>query len=101
MSLSGRHGVSLLPGKLVVAWISTPPGLLGTSRRFATPCVVAGTCGHLCGHLNGSVNVYFGPEAPEGKESIWIQILPGKGWFADPASLLPAGSVPRQELAGR
>jgi len=25
--------------------------------------------------------VYFGPEAPAGKESNWIQTVPGKGWF--------------------
>ena len=30
---------------------------------------------------DGSVDVYFGPEAPEGKENNWIQTIPGKGWF--------------------
>ncbi len=28
-----------------------------------------------------SVDVYFGPKAPEGKENNWIQTIPGKGWF--------------------
>jgi hypothetical protein len=28
-----------------------------------------------------SVDVWFGPEAPEGKEANWIQTVPGKGWF--------------------
>jgi hypothetical protein len=28
-----------------------------------------------------SVDVYFGPEAPPGKEANWIQTIPGKGWF--------------------
>jgi hypothetical protein len=27
-----------------------------------------------------SVDVYFGPKAPEGKENNWIQTIPGKGW---------------------
>ncbi len=27
-----------------------------------------------------SVDVYFGPEAPAGKENNWIQTVPGKGW---------------------
>ena len=27
-----------------------------------------------------SVDVYFGPKAPKGKESNWIQTIPGKGW---------------------
>jgi len=29
---------------------------------------------------DGSVDVYFGPKAPEGKEHNWIQTIPGKGW---------------------
>ncbi len=29
---------------------------------------------------DGSTDVYFGPEAPAGKESNWIQTIPGKGW---------------------
>jgi hypothetical protein len=29
---------------------------------------------------DGSVDVYFGPEAPSGKENNWIQTVPGKGW---------------------
>jgi hypothetical protein len=28
-----------------------------------------------------SVDVYFGPKAPNGKENNWIQTVPGKGWF--------------------
>lgn len=31
---------------------------------------------------DGSVDVYFGPTAPEGKEANWVQTNPGKGWFA-------------------
>ena len=29
---------------------------------------------------DGSTTVYFGPRAPTGKESNWIQTMPGKGW---------------------
>ena len=25
---------------------------------------------------------YFGPAAPEGKQSNWVQTVPGKSWFA-------------------
>jgi hypothetical protein len=28
-----------------------------------------------------SVDIYFGPEAPDGSENNWIQTIPGKGWF--------------------
>ena len=31
-------------------------------------------------HPDGSVDVYFGPVAPKGKESNWVQTVPGKGW---------------------
>ncbi|MEM9059296.1 MAG: DUF1254 domain-containing protein [Pseudomonadota bacterium] len=32
-------------------------------------------------NADGSIDVYFAPEAPEGKEANWIQTVPGKGWF--------------------
>lgn len=32
-------------------------------------------------NADGSVDVWFGPTAPAGHESNWIQTLPGKGWF--------------------
>ncbi len=30
---------------------------------------------------DGSVDVYFSPAAPAGKEKNWIKTIPGKGWF--------------------
>jgi hypothetical protein len=30
---------------------------------------------------DGSVDLYYGPTAPEGKEANWTQTVPGKGWF--------------------
>lgn len=30
---------------------------------------------------DGSVDVYFGPDAPPGMENNWVQTIPGKGWF--------------------
>jgi len=30
---------------------------------------------------DGSVDLYFGPKAPKGKEANWIQTVPGKGWY--------------------
>ena len=33
-------------------------------------------------NADGSVDLYFGPEAPAGKpEANWIQTIPGRGWF--------------------
>jgi hypothetical protein len=31
---------------------------------------------------DGSIDLYFGPEAPAGREANWIQTVPGKGWFS-------------------
>jgi hypothetical protein len=32
-------------------------------------------------NADGSIDLYFGPKAPAGKASNWIQTVPGKGWF--------------------
>lgn len=29
---------------------------------------------------DGSYDIYFGPEAPEGQQANWLQTVPGKGW---------------------
>ena len=36
----------------------------------------------LITNADGSVDLYFGPEAPAGQEANWIATVPGKGWFA-------------------
>jgi hypothetical protein len=33
-------------------------------------------------NTDGSVDIYFGPKAPAGKEANWIQSVPQKSWFA-------------------
>jgi hypothetical protein len=30
---------------------------------------------------DGSIDIYFGPDAPVGKENQWVKTIPGKGWF--------------------
>jgi len=32
-------------------------------------------------NADGSIDIYFGPKAPAGKEKNWIQTTPNKGWF--------------------
>jgi hypothetical protein len=32
-------------------------------------------------NADGSVDIYFGPKSPTGKESNWIYTAPGRGWF--------------------
>jgi len=35
----------------------------------------------LITNADGSVDLYFGPKAPAGKEANWVQTIPGKSWF--------------------
>ncbi len=37
---------------------------------------------NLVTNADGSVDLYFGPTPPEGKEGNWIATVPKKGWFA-------------------
>jgi len=32
-------------------------------------------------NADGSVDLYYGPKAPAGKEANWTQTVPGKGWY--------------------
>jgi hypothetical protein len=32
-------------------------------------------------NADGSYDIYFGPTPPTGKESNWLETIPGKGWF--------------------
>jgi hypothetical protein len=41
---------------------------------------VGGLTKGLIVNPDGSVDVYFGPKAPAGKEANWVQTIPGKGW---------------------
>lgn len=36
---------------------------------------------NLIENADGSVDIYFGPTAPEGFEDNWVQTVPGKGWM--------------------
>jgi hypothetical protein len=35
----------------------------------------------MTANTDGSIDLYFGPKAPAGKEANWIATMPGKGWF--------------------
>lgn len=51
---------------------------LQTSQKF--PSKNSKKAG-LVKNQDGSVDVYFGPKPPAGKEGNWIETVPGKGWF--------------------
>ena len=50
--------------------------LLQTDQQFPSVMSQRG----VQANADGSYDIYFGPQAPEGKESNWIQTIPGKGW---------------------
>lgn len=51
--------------------------MLQTDKQF--PALGSNDAG-VVQNADGSTDIYFGPEAPEGKESNWLQTVPGKGW---------------------
>ena len=42
---------------------------------------LASNSGTLRANPDGSYDLYFGPTAPEGNESNWVETIPGKSWF--------------------
>ena len=46
--------------------------------------------GELIENADGSIDLYFGPDASEGLESNWTQTVPDKGWFTLLASTDPS-----------
>jgi hypothetical protein len=51
--------------------------MLQTDQQFPS---VSSLNKALIVNTDSSVDVYFGPKAPAGKESNWVQTMPGKGW---------------------
>ena len=60
----------------VILYSDQTRSMIQTDQRF--PSVSSQTKG-LQVNADGSIDVYFGPKAPAGKESNWIQTVPGKG----------------------
>jgi hypothetical protein len=62
----------------VIVYDTQTRSMLQTDQQY--PSISSQDKG-LSVNADGSVDVYFGPKAPTGKESNWVQTLPGKGWF--------------------
>jgi hypothetical protein len=61
----------------VILYSNQTRSMIQTDQRF--PSVSSQTKG-LQTNADGSVDVYFGPKAPPGKETNWVQTVPGQGW---------------------
>jgi hypothetical protein len=62
----------------IVVYDPQTRSLLQTDQRF--PSTGSQKKGIVINPDN-SVDIYFGPVAPPGRENNWIQTIPGKGWF--------------------
>jgi hypothetical protein len=62
----------------VIVYDTQTRSMLQTDQRFPS---VSSQNQDLQVNADGSVDVWFGPKAPDGKASNWVQTIPGKGWF--------------------
>lgn len=62
----------------VIAYDTQTRSMLQTDQQF--PSVSSQDKGVRINE-DGSVDLWFGPKAPDGLEDNWIQTIPGKGWF--------------------
>jgi len=62
----------------VIVYDNQTRSMIQTDQQF--PSVSSQDKGILV-NSDGSVDVYFGPKAPTGKENNWVQTVPGQGWF--------------------
>jgi hypothetical protein len=62
----------------VIVYDNQTRGMLQTDQQFPS---VSSHSKDMKVNADGSVDVYFGPNAPAGFENNWVQTIPGKGWF--------------------
>jgi hypothetical protein len=62
----------------VIVYDNQTRSMIQTDQQFPS---VSSQNKNLQVNADGSVDVYFGPKAPTGKVSNWVQTIPRKGWF--------------------
>lgn len=61
----------------VIVYSNQTRSMIQTDQRFPS---VGSQNKDLKINSDGSVDIYFGPKAPAGEESNWVQTVPGKSW---------------------
>jgi len=61
----------------VVAYDAISRSILRNGQKFPTVSQYTSPVSNA----DGSIDVYFGPRAPQGREKNWIRTVEGKGWF--------------------
>lgn len=81
----GKSYKLTLPGNVpakkfmsIVVYDSQTRSMLQTGQHFPSK---NNKRDKLIRNPDNSITIYFGPTAPTGKESNWIQTIPNKGWF--------------------
>jgi hypothetical protein len=62
----------------IVVYDSQTRAMLQTDQQFPS---LNSQRGGLESNTDGSVDIFFVPKAPSGKEKNWIQTVPGKGFW--------------------
>jgi hypothetical protein len=62
----------------VIVYDNQTRSMVQTDQQFPS---VSSQNKNMVVNNDGSVDVYFGPKAPAGKEGNWVQTVQGKGWF--------------------
>lgn len=62
----------------IIPYDTQTRSVLQTDQRDTALTSESGT---VKANADGSTDIFFGPKAPAGKESNWVQTVPGKGWF--------------------
>lgn len=62
----------------VIVYSSQTRSMVQTDQQFPS---VSSQKKDLIVNADGSVDVYFGPKPPAGKEPNWVQTIPGESWF--------------------
>ena len=62
----------------VIVYDTQTRSMLQTNEKYPS---VSSQNKDLQVNADGSVDVWFGPKAPAGKESNWVETIPGKSWF--------------------
>jgi hypothetical protein len=62
----------------VIVYSGQTRSMIQTNEQF--PSVSSQSTG-VQKNADGSIDVYFGPKAPAGREGNWVQTIPGQTWF--------------------
>ncbi|MGA2059846.1 MAG: DUF1254 domain-containing protein [Thermoguttaceae bacterium] len=62
----------------VIVYSDQTRSMVQTDQQFPS---VSSQKKDLLVNADGSVDVYFGPKPPPGKEANWVQTMPGQSWF--------------------